>query len=296
MIMAILLAVPIIIILFIASVVLLIRKKWTLALLLSTIAIVLNINTQQIPFNAFQTSHIEDDMEMITVFEYNVCARKDYMTKHDHHFIDYIVSQDADILFLPENVYYRDQELDSLLANKYQYGAFQYFSKKNRPYEMAIYSKFPLRNLRRLPCPGKPKGSHRMMTAVADINGTNVRILYLHAASNSIGLLNGYNKREIETQIIEKEAILEDPYVIVAGDMNDLSGSPMMRRFQKHGLKDAWWEKGSGFGFTYNQGLLHFRLDHILVSNNIDVMNVMTDSRPDYSDHIPLIARLRIKK
>ena len=34
--------------------------------------------------------------------------------------------------------------------------------------------------------------------------------------------------------------------------------------FKKTGMKDAWWEKGSGYGATYHNGWLSLRLDHVL--------------------------------
>lgn len=43
----------------------------------------------------------------------------------------------------------------------------------------------------------------------------------------------------------------ENKPVIVAGDFNDWGGSYCMNIIEGNTLKDAWWEGGNGFGFTY---------------------------------------------
>lgn len=59
-------------------------------------------------------------------------------------------------------------------------------------------------------------------------------------------------------------------------------------------LKDAWWERGNGFGWTYFGWHLRLRLDHILYSNELELVDVkVVDS--DISDHKPLMAKFRLK-
>lgn len=96
--------------------------------------------------------------------------------------------------------------------------------------------------------------------------------------------------------------------VIVAGDQNDwcgsdcldvligLKGSRSLKGLSgdKDQLKDAWWEGGNGFGWTYFGWHLRLRLDHILYSDELELVDVkVIDS--DLSDHKPLVARFRIK-
>lgn len=88
--------------------------------------------------------------------------------------------------------------------------------------------------------------------------------------------------------------------VIVAGDLNDWCGSDCINMLMNSNnpddeLKDAWWEGGNGFGFTYDGWHLRLRLDHILYSKELELVNVdVIDS--DFSDHRPLIADFKIKK
>lgn len=95
--------------------------------------------------------------------------------------------------------------------------------------------------------------------------------------------------------------------VIVAGDLNDwcgsdclntLMGSKSSRSSKVPGsndqLKDAWWEGGNGFGWTYFGWHLRLRLDHILFSDELELVDVKVIDT-DLSDHKPLMAKFRFK-
>jgi endonuclease/exonuclease/phosphatase (EEP) superfamily protein YafD len=81
---------------------------------------------------------------------------------------------------------------------------------------------------------------------------------------------------------------------IVAGDLNDWSGSACLDSLMCHNLKDAWWEGGFGCGLTYNAWHLKLRLDHILYSPHFELLNVKVENT-DFSDHYPLIADFKLK-
>ena len=94
------------------------------------------------------------------------------------------------------------------------------------------------------------------------------------------------------------EARAEGKTVIVAGDLNDWCGSTTLNTLMGEGdnaLKDAWWEGGNGFGFTYQGWHLRLRLDHILYSDGLELQDVkVIDS--DLSDHRPLKATFTISE
>ena len=77
--------------------------------------------------------------------------------------------------------------------------------------------------------------------------------------------------------------------VIVAGDFNDFNQSATLSTIQGRNLHDAWWNQGSGLGFTYSGFGLYLRLDHILYNNKLLPYNVEVDTS-ELSDHYPLIA------
>lgn len=83
--------------------------------------------------------------------------------------------------------------------------------------------------------------------------------------------------------------------VIVAGDLNDWCGSDCLNTLMGNDLKDAWWKGGNGFGWTYFGWHLRLRLDHILYSNELEMVDVKVVDT-DISDHKPLMARFRFSK
>ena len=93
------------------------------------------------------------------------------------------------------------------------------------------------------------------------------------------------------------DACAEGKKVIVAGDLNDWCGSTTLNTLMGEGenaLKDAWWEGGNGFGFTYQGWHLRLRLDHILYSDGLELQDVkVIDS--DLSDHRPLVAKFKVR-
>lgn len=82
-----------------------------------------------------------------------------------------------------------------------------------------------------------------------------------------------------------------DP-VIAMGDFNDVWGSPTLNVLKRAGLKDAWWEGGTGYGATIHHPL-PYRIDHIMHSDGLQLMGVKVIST-DLSDHNPVVARFKI--
>ena len=86
----------------------------------------------------------------------------------------------------------------------------------------------------------------------------------------------------------------------VDDDLGYLSHSLKVPKFQSFKssndqLKDAWWEGGNGFGWTYFGWHLRLRLDHILYSDELELVDVkVIDS--DLSDHKPLMARFKFRE
>ena len=295
--MPILLAIPAICFLTFLAIILVLRKKWLAAAFCIAAAAILNIATQQIPLGLRSASSGKDScLTAVRIFEYNTCAEDRLQHRHDSTFIEYIISQDADILFLPENLYYVDQKLDTALSKVYPYGVFHQVPPGKQPEELTLYSKFPLRDIKRLPSPHsyKTDGSDGMMMATADIGGTTVTLFHLHFTSNHYGIKRGVEIRKQELEAIRPALDTVSTPIIVCGDLNDLSGSPTLKGLMGYGLRNAWWTNGFGPGFTFRKGLLRFRLDHLLYSPGIRIKKIKVDHKADFSDHYPIIADLEI--
>jgi endonuclease/exonuclease/phosphatase family metal-dependent hydrolase len=92
--------------------------------------------------------------------------------------------------------------------------------------------------------------------------------------------------REEQANFISKH-IQESPYpVLVCGDMNDIPSSYAYGQLSD-GLKDAFREKGAGFGSTYAGALPFLRIDYAFTSPscNIQDFRVLPNTT---SDHYPI--------
>ena len=105
----------------------------------------------------------------------------------------------------------------------------------------------------------------------------------------------GKRIRDYEAENVRRfidAARAEGKPVIVAGDLNDWCGSDCLNTLMGDDLKDAWWEGGNGFGWTYFGWHLRLRLDHILYSDELELVDVkVIDTK--LSDHKPLKAKFK---
>lgn len=81
--------------------------------------------------------------------------------------------------------------------------------------------------------------------------------------------------------------------VILLGDLND---TPMSYTYTqlRDGRRDAFRETGLGLGTSFSVPPLHFRIDHLLYSGQIEAIGSCIPSRKQSSDHNPLIVDFRI--
>ena len=91
-----------------------------------------------------------------------------------------------------------------------------------------------------------------------------------------------------------KESAAACPYpYIISGDFNDTPSSYAVNQMSK-GLKNAFCEKGSGFGKTYNGDFPNFQIDYIMVNPGFDVLNYdIIEKR--LSDHYPVVSDVALK-
>ena len=109
-------------------------------------------------------------------------------------------------------------------------------------------------------------------------------------------LKNGFIQRSDQADKLVSHA-KKSPYpVILCGDLNDLPYSYSYKRFQRY-FKNAFEEKGQGFGFTLNKASLNFlRIDNHFLSDGIEVKSFETLNNVYHSDHFPILGSYSLKK
>ncbi len=102
-------------------------------------------------------------------------------------------------------------------------------------------------------------------------------------------------ERDVELVLVGRKISRRGRPAILLGDLNDVAWSPSTLRFTRAGgLRDP--RRGRGFYSTYPARLpgLRYPLDHIFATPHFDIVSMHVLPRFG-SDHLPLIAALRLK-
>ena len=100
--------------------------------------------------------------------------------------------------------------------------------------------------------------------------------------------------RALQAQAVA-DFVTSSPYrIIVCGDFNDV---PLSYTYYiiGRGLKDTFSEEADGYAYTYDTTYGLLRIDNILVSPSIEVISYEVDNNIKFSDHFPVVARLKIQ-
>lgn len=283
-------------------------KKLFIAGFLLAILLIINHHFQLCTFNPFGASTEKSLRIMTWNIHVTDLAFKDKQTDIANE----IIKQDADIVLINEFSLDVATQLHSQLQEKYPYMAESFGKVLGGD---ILYSRFPIDNCQRLETPTLHPLAYEFRLKV---NEKPIRIVGCHLSSNNYDKDGQQYKPKIEnkfldfpnyyanyreskkirtrqTELIRDCILSEDLPTIVMGDMNDFSGTSPLNTLQKAGLKDAWWEGGNGFGITFHEDWMHFRLDHILYDSHWNLISVkVVDS--DLSDHKPLVAEFSLKQ
>lgn len=80
--------------------------------------------------------------------------------------------------------------------------------------------------------------------------------------------------------------------VIICGDLNDVPNSRSYRTMSED-MNDAFLCLRRGMGFTFHEGIYNYRIDYVLASKDIRLLNFVLD-RQDISDHYPIITEFAL--
>lgn len=106
-------------------------------------------------------------------------------------------------------------------------------------------------------------------------------------------LKKAFLKRSEQVLIVKKHAQTSPYPYIIAGDFNDTPASFAVNKMSA-GLKNAFHQKGNGFGATYNGDFPNYQIDYILVHPKFKVINYQV-VRKRLSDHYPVRADLLLQ-
>lgn len=222
----------------------------------------------------------------------------------DSLIVDFVRQDNPDILCLQE-CHYAMKRSAALNQYPYRFVDFIYsYEIKHDHVIQAVYSKFPLLNIRSIDFPN----SANKAIAMDVVKGHDtLRLLNVHLQSFSIipeveklqqeqsdRLLNRMGKvlvkQQYQAALIRAE-IDKSPFpVIVVGDFNNNQFSYAYREI-KGELNDTFSEAGKGFGQTYNLMGFPMRIDFILTDPRIETRSHIT-YKNELSDHYPIRAEL----
>jgi endonuclease/exonuclease/phosphatase family metal-dependent hydrolase len=226
----------------------------------------------------------------------------------------WIADEEVDIMCFPE---YANNDLSSLFntTNYFKDRGFTYKRLFVTPnfrsedyYGLALLSKHPIIAARDTMFEAR----NGLVQADIRIENDTVRVIAVHLYSMSLRLYTlmgqkemvgikresrntlslmkkGFQNRSREIETVHAW-IRSSPYpVIVCGDFNETPYSYVYGKTRQL-LANAFEEKGSGFGYSYNRLPYFIRIDHQFYDQSRLELNAFTtDRNVDFSDHYPLI-------
>ncbi|MBR1666761.1 MAG: endonuclease/exonuclease/phosphatase family protein [Bacteroidaceae bacterium] len=87
----------------------------------------------------------------------------------------------------------------------------------------------------------------------------------------------------------------QDSHIILCGDLNSSPISYPHHRLTQY-LNDAYTHSGNGPGTSYNRSGMYFRLDHIMVSPDLECYQAKVDKSIKESDHYPIYCYVKISR
>lgn len=234
--------------------------------------------------------------------------------------MDFLKAQNADILCLQEfhtatrNDYYDNiSYIQKELGYPYYHFAFDE-DGLDIFYSSVIFSRIPILNTGVVKYP-RPSLPEALIYVDVKLNNDTVRIFTSHLQSvrfnkadyekideiknyedsllsNSRTIFSkvkrGFTFRSLQANRFRKE-IDTSPYpVIICADFNDVPNSYTYFKIRGN-LQDAHLKKGSGLGRTFTGISPTLRIDYILASKNLSILQ-FDRILANYSDHYPLIA------
>ena len=261
--------------------------------------------------------------DTLSVTSYNVQMFQFFAPKEKNKTVQYILNCGSDIVCIQEfghstrRGYLSQKDITDTLSTLYPYCAvYENQLTWNAQIGVAILSKYPI----------VKKGvidyeSEHNSAVYADIvvKGDTIRVFDCHFESNklteeekaklrkikavskndansvvnsvSTKMSTSYKIRAKQAEIVNN-LIKQTKYpIILCGDFNDVPVSYTYHTVMGDRLVDSFEECGSGYGYTYNGKLFHFRIDQIMHSKEGKAIQFHIE-KEKYSDHYPISCKL----
>lgn len=317
-----------VVVIFILCITLLFGGIWEWAIILFLFDLWLNWNTETFAFHRKKASTFQKGN--IRILSYNINRAFNFSVNcgSTHDLIAFIEKQKADIVLLQEYSETVYPEVQKELAQHYPYNLGSELGKRFKSvfskYPIKEFEQLKVRtndtfnNLMDSDLNIDVHETNREVLPICSVKvrvaDYTLRIYNCHLMSNNLSvaireknskkksifklitsIINridyGYAVREQQVDSIchslsdtAKEAIL------VCGDFNDIRGSATLKALKRNGLKDAWWDGGCGFGFTYHGLGMKWSLDHIFYSDRTLTLKKIYIPHSNSSDHYPIVA------
>ena len=307
----------------------LIRRKWLVLIPLICIFCGWHVMGNNIGLHASGNDGPKaNDPNLVRVMTYNVHNFKRYGSNNDsstrHQILSIINRQQPDVISFQEfytrkrGPYNMLDSLEKVMGSDYNYFEPIIFNS-TEAIGIAIFSKYPIIAHGSIPIADKTSENACIYVDVKKgdrpfrvytVHLQSVRFdpedyKYLNSISkqgttdvSSVRRLGGklkiaFIKRSLQVAKI-REHMAQCPYpYIISGDFNDTPSSYAVNQMAQ-GLKNAFREKGFGFGRTYNGDFPNYQIDYIMASPQFDVVNYHIVEQK-LSDHYPVRSDLLLK-
>ena len=285
-----------------------------------------NVITLNKPFGR-QQSTVNSQQSTVKILTFNTHIFNNHRDDSFEKIAEFIKESDADIVCLQEFGHYHRYGTSKKDILKFFDSIYPYrhiwFKNQNKWGEngLATFSRYPIVKKKKIEY--KSADNISIYSDIV-IDGDTIRLINNHLESNKLNkedrkfaekLIDESKKQEIldaglkigsrlvtgaknrmQQASAVRQTIEETNYPTIAlGDFNDVPLSYTYNCIVR-GLNDTFSEKAEGFAYTYNTKYKLLRIDNILVSPAVEVVSYEVDNKVDYSDHYPVISRVKLNK
>jgi endonuclease/exonuclease/phosphatase (EEP) superfamily protein YafD len=260
-----------------------VRRRWVLAVLLGSSAAI--IIRAYAPLFTDREPPRPGASAPLKVLSYNTWSRN-----HDVDRIASVIGEQRPDIVLLQEIQPKVFEGVELALRRAVPGLHSVYQPR---LEQGILSRYPVKSSVAMEAKGQA------LKVVLQFPGTSVTVIDVHPMRTG-----GWRRRYEEINSLLVEDILpEKNPVILGGDFNATDQSELYGLVAAH-LKNAHWEAGSGFGFTFpttSRRLLGLplpplvRIDHLFFSSHFVALRAGTLEDSGGSDHLPIFTDLAFR-